>query len=228
MTDFNCDIRKLAEILKTEDEHSDSDEELPGFSKIGMGLPHIALKGTPQCGGTLREATVAIEKDCISDPLTGPGDIGKTKRHTVGINKAAESDPLRKPADPDAIWTVEEVADQPTGDEQFDPREQPEYEIKYQQAVSPEDVFLQMNGKTAATASCENMIIIIYMKGETMKSVDLNISSAALDIRSPLYRLHLHLPHPVDGEKGKAEWDDKTEILKVTLKMVREFDFLNF
>lgn len=194
MTDFNCDIRKLAEILKTEDGSSDSDDDLPGMSKIG------------------------------------PGDIGKSRRHSVGIHRPAAGDTLQtsKPTDPDAIWTADEVIDQPTGEECFDPREQPEYEIKYQQAVRPEDVFLQMNGKTASTASCENIIILIFLKGETKSAVDLTITSSALDIRSPLYRLHLHLPHPVDGEKGKAEWDDKTEILKVTLQMVREFDFLNF
>lgn len=40
--------------------------------------------------------------------------------------------------------------------------------------------------------------------------------------------LGLHLPHPVDSKSGKAEWDGKTETLSVTLKMKREYDFMNF
>lgn len=78
-----------------------------------------------------------------------------------------------------------------------------------------------MNGKTASTASCENMIIVIHMKGESKNAVDLTITNSTLDIRSPLFRLHLSLPHPVNAEKGHAEWDSKKETLTVKLLMVR-------
>lgn len=85
-----------------------------------------------------------------------------------------------------------------------------------------------MNGKTPSTASCENMVIVIHLKGEAKSEIDLTITNAALDIRSPLYRLHLSLPHPVNAEKGHAEWDSKSDTLTVRLLMVREFDFINF
>ena len=41
-------------------------------------------------------------------------------------------------------------------------------------------------------------------------------------------KLGLHLPHPVDHKSGKAQWDAKTETLKVTLRIRREYDFMNF
>lgn len=89
---------------------------------------------------------------CIPDTLklliyTGPADIGKRKSLNVRINASAssgDSQQENKRTDPDAIWEPDEVVNQPVGEEYFDPREQPEYEIKYQQAVSPEDVFLQV------------------------------------------------------------------------------------
>ena len=40
--------------------------------------------------------------------------------------------------------------------------------------------------------------------------------------------LGLHLPHPVDHKSGKAQWDGKTETLSVTLRMKRDYDFMNF
>ena len=38
MTEISCDIRKLADLLKVENENSDSEDDLPsvGMSKIGM------------------------------------------------------------------------------------------------------------------------------------------------------------------------------------------------
>lgn len=72
------------------------------------------------------------------------------------------------------------------------------------------------------------MVVSIYLKGETKNAVDLAITKSTLDIRSPLYRLHLSLPHPVDAEKGHAEWDSEEEVLRVELLMVRELDFINF
>ena len=41
-------------------------------------------------------------------------------------------------------------------------------------------------------------------------------------------KLGLHLPHPVDHKTGKAQWDGDKEILNVTLRMQREYDFMNF
>ena len=45
---------------------------------------------------------------------------------------------------------------------------------------------------------------------------------------SPFFsKLGLHLPHPVDSKNGKAQWDKSKNLLTVTLRMLREYDFLN-
>ena len=43
----------------------------------------------------------------------------------------------------------------------------------------------------------------------------------------PCSRLGLHLPQPVDNSQSKAKWVSDLELLEVTLKMTREYDFLN-
>lgn len=85
-----------------------------------------------------------------------------------------------------------------------------------------------MSGKTAATASCEDMIVSINLPGEKYKNIDLKITKERLDLLSPLYKLGIALPHPVDSQRGNAKWDNSTEKLVVTLRMNREFDFVNF
>lgn len=46
---------------------------------------------------------------------------------------------------------------------------------------------------------------------------------------SPLYCSHLglYLPHTVDHKSGKAKWLSEEELLEITLRIVREYDFLN-
>lgn len=39
-------------------------------------------------------------------------------------------------------------------------------------------------------------------------------------------KLGVHLPHPVDSKNGKAQWDKDRELLTVTVRLVREYDFL--
>jgi len=89
--------------------------------------------------------------------------------------------------------------------------------------------FAQMGGKTTATASCEDMVVTIHLDGEQSRHViDLSLAKTQLDVRSPLYRLCLHLPHPIDPETGNAVWNKENHTLVVTLRMVREFDLVNF
>lgn len=85
-----------------------------------------------------------------------------------------------------------------------------------------------MSGKTPATASCEDMIVSVYLPGEKYKNIDLKITKERLDLLSPKYKLGIPLPHPVDSQRGDAKWDNSTEKLAVTLRMDREFDFVNF
>ncbi|XP_044736904.1 dynein axonemal assembly factor 6 isoform X2 [Chrysoperla carnea] len=107
-------------------------------------------------------------------------------------------------------------------------REVAKYEIVYRQAVGAEDVFLQMGCRTPATASCEDMIMTIHLPGEERTAVDLNVNHTNISLTSPKYKLQMPLPHPIDPQRSSAKWDPDTEKLTLTLRMNREFDFVNF
>jgi hypothetical protein len=59
-----------------------------------------------------------------------------------------------------------------------------------------------------------------------MAQVNLDVTDKVLDLRAPQFRLHLPLPYPVDSKNGVAKWDAARSTLIVTLRMVREYDFL--
>lgn len=40
-------------------------------------------------------------------------------------------------------------------------------------------------------------------------------------------KLGLHLPNPVDSKNGKAQWDKSKQLLTVTVRLVREYDFVS-
>lgn len=41
----------------------------------------------------------------------------------------------------------------------------------------------------------------------------------------PCSKLSIHLPHKVDGERGKAKWDSTKKVLSITLRIIREEPF---
>jgi hypothetical protein len=72
---------------------------------------------------------------------TGPGNIGPQKGSGDVNNVVAVSGEI---ADDINIWDEREIPDVDVDDSSTDPRERPEFEIKYRQAVTPEDVYLQV------------------------------------------------------------------------------------
>lgn len=44
-----------------------------------------------------------------------------------------------------------------------------------------------------------------------MSELTLDVQETHLKLRSPRYKLGLYLPHKVQKEKGKAEWDGKKQ-----------------
>lgn len=160
----------------------------------------------------------------------GPGDI-KPKKAEI---KNSIENPLLKKIETscgDNFKSIEEFEEQQKFDEDIlDNRKTPDYKITYKQAVTTEDIFLQMNLKTPATASCEDMIVEIFLPEETIgiDQMDLNVSENEVDLKSPVYRLKFALPQKVLPSKGRAEYDVDKKILKLTLRMNREFDFVNF
>jgi dynein assembly factor 6, axonemal len=122
------------------------------------------------------------------------------------------------------------AAEQQAADEQLENRERPNYTIVYKQAVRTEDMFLQMGCKTPGTASCEDMIVEIDLPNEqaTIEAMQLDVARDTIDVRTPRYRLKMPLSQPVDPELGKAEYDAERRVLKLTLRMRRDLDFVNF
>jgi HSP20 family molecular chaperone IbpA len=70
------------------------------------------------------------------------------------------------------------------------------------------------------------MVVSVQLPGEARGQVNLAVTRERLDIRSPRYRLSLAMPHPVDPDSSRAEWLNSA--LVVTLRMQRDFDFVNF
>ncbi|CAH1644889.1 unnamed protein product [Spodoptera littoralis] len=104
----------------------------------------------------------------------------------------------------------------------------PEYTMNYQQSVSAEDVYLQIGPKTPSSASCENLIVRIKMPGDKKENVDLTVDTNSVAVVSSQYSLKLPLPHGIDPDRSKASWESDQETLVLTLKLDREFDFVNF
>ncbi|MGH0158012.1 UNVERIFIED_CONTAM: hypothetical protein FKN15_057687 [Acipenser sinensis] len=102
------------------------------------------------------------------------------------------------------------------------------YEILFKQKITTEDVFLGMSRKDPSSACCECMLIKIKLPDTKIADVFLDVKEKFLDLRSPKFKLGLHLPHPVDSKTGKACFISEAQTLEVTLTMQREMDFINF
>ncbi|XP_039433060.1 dynein axonemal assembly factor 6 [Culex pipiens pallens] len=170
----------------------------------------------------------------------GPGDIGgssqrakeKAPEHPDEHVKPCSYAPLEKKPEPELPKSVEEWErlQEVECENLLESRPRPEYKITYKQTVATEDLYLQMSGKTASTSSCESMVVEVFLTGETVgiQHIDLTVQEQGIKVRSPKYFLDLHLPHKIDPDRGNAAWLSEEKILKLTLKLVREFDFVNF
>ncbi|KAM3910533.1 dynein axonemal assembly factor 6 [Leptodactylus fuscus] len=151
-----------------------------------------------------------------------PGDIGPL-RPEKKVSTSSQKD-----KDSKEIWNVLEIPDGSEFDDSLDPREQPEYEILFKQRVGSEDIFLGMSRKDSSTACCEDLVVKIHLPNTKASDMSLDIRRKFLDLRTPKYKLGLHLPHPVNDKTGKAQFRADTETLEVTLTMARDLDFVNF
>lgn len=112
----------------------------------------------------------------------------------------------------------------------FNALKTPEYRITYKQAVTPEDMFLRMGNKTVATASCEEMCLEIELPEETMHidQMQLDVNPNEIELQTAVYHLKLPLVQRIDVDRSKAMWDDQRKMLRLLLRMKREYDFINF
>lgn len=159
-----------------------------------------------------------------------PLNLGDKKK--AEIKNTVENPLLKKiTTQVDFLNSIEQWDEQQKKDEELlDSRKAPDYKISYKQVISTEDIHLQMGLKTPATSSCEDMIIEIQLPDEMVgiDQMDLNVTENEVQLRSPVYNLKLLLPQKVHPNKGRAEYDADKKLLKITIRMDREYDFVNF
>ncbi|KXZ54824.1 hypothetical protein GPECTOR_4g895 [Gonium pectorale] len=168
----------------------------------------------------------------IKDPdeADGPPAPGTVSRPTPGSIGPKELLNVKVPApkarnDPKEIWREDELQDV-VEDEYDDGRETPSYEFLYKQAVDTADNFLGMSMKDPSSTSCEDLVVRIELpKAQGASELDLDVKDTYLKLSSPQYKLSIHLPHKVDGERGKAKWDPAKKTLSVTLRIIRDEPF---
>jgi len=223
-SDFSTfDIRSIAKLLNEQNPEGrinpgdiDSDDE----TDLDAKLSTTSVKGPGDIG--------VMQKQTEKSSMHKGSIVANTTKKTEGVQE-----PTAAKSSNNDIWKAEEV--KRDGNNEYldlslisDPRKTPQYDTHYRQSVTTEDVFLQMGNKTPGTASCEDLIVEIHLPDEDYHKVQLDLKKQLLDLSSPIYFLHLGLPHPIDPRAGNAKWDQKNEKLTITLKLSREFDDLNF
>ncbi|XP_066508977.1 dynein axonemal assembly factor 6-like [Hoplias malabaricus] len=155
----------------------------------------------------------------------GPGHIGASSSTSGKEKKAVSSVYLKK--NTTDIWDVEEVTEGTHLDDLTDPRPQPEYDIILKQSVGTEDLFLGMSRKDPSSMCCESMLIKVKLPDTKTSDVMLDVRETFLDLRTPKYKLGLHLPHPVHSGEGTARFVTEKSELEITLPMNRPLDVIN-
>ena len=183
-----------------------------------------------QCGINEGDSSDSENDGDVTDAAAylSPASIKPRKSE---IKTTLENPLLKKIEDNSTLKSMDDLEQQQAQDEELlDIRKQPEYKITYKQAVTTEDIYLQMGLKTPATSSCEEMVIDIQLSEETVTidQMDLNVEADAVYLQTPVYRLKLLLPHKIHPKQGRATFDSEKKVLKLTLRLNRELDFVNF
>ncbi|KAF8786704.1 uncharacterized protein LOC129972691 [Argiope bruennichi] len=114
------------------------------------------------------------------------------------------------------IWEDDEVPDEDYDEIQM--KEEPKYDMIYQQNVTPDDMFLQLDGKGPGSNNCECLLIKIKLEDvNSSDEITLKISNVSVICKTNKYYLDLNLPKHVDPEKCSAKWNQSSRILDVKL-----------
>jgi len=165
---------------------------------------HLLKSLFAKCNG---DSSDSEAEDVAGGSQFGP-DSFKPKK---GETKTTLENLLLKKIDEDSAFpkSMEEWQEQQAKDEEeLDTRKKPEYSVAYKQAVTSEDIYLQMGFKTPSTASCEDMIVEIQLPEETVgiDRMQLDVEAEQVSLQTPVYRLLLPLPHKINPKKGRAEY----------------------
>jgi hypothetical protein len=176
------------------------------------------------------EESVDNDLDTITSPYLHPGSIGLPNDTTTQCSEGANNtgNDEGKPHEKD-IWSEDEVKEK---EELYhnddDNRQQPSYQIMFKQSVGTEDIFnIGSSLKTPLTAACDSLILRITLPDTKFNDVELDLTEKYVNCSTPAYHLGLYLPHTVDPNSSKARWLTDESVLEITLKVVREYDFLN-
>lgn len=170
------------------------------------------------------------------------GESNTSPEQAVGPSavKPKKSSSEEKPKEPSPYEKVEDTSScarkNPQSWDEIEEEElenqyaQPEFKISYKQAVATEDLYLGLSNKTPSTASCEDIVLEIKVPDETVgiDGMTVDVTEKEVLFQSPKYRTKIPLPYEVDPNKGKAIYNSDHKILKLTLRMRRELDFVNF
>lgn len=120
------------------------------------------------------------------------------------------------------IWQDDEIPSEDSIMSKNDDRPSPKYEFSYKQEIGTQDTFLNLNGKTPSSSDCSHLVIKIYFPGSQMKDLDLDVTRNRIKAESKILKLFTYLPVSVKHNNGKASFDNKTEVLTVTLPLINE------
>ncbi|KAI2667845.1 PIH1D3 [Labeo rohita] len=155
----------------------------------------------------------------------GPGHIGSPAAPSGKNNKEGSTAYLKKNSKD--IWYEDEVTEGAHFDDLADPRPQPEYEIVLKQSVGTEDLFLGLSRKDPSSMCCDSILVRVKLPDTKASDLVLDVRETFLDLRTPKYKLGLHLPHPVHKLEGNARFIVEREELEITLPMNRPMDCIN-
>ncbi|KAF7692628.1 protein PIH1D3 isoform X2 [Silurus meridionalis] len=154
----------------------------------------------------------------------GPGHIGAHSSDSRQDKNSVSSTYVKNTKD---IWDVEEVTEGTHFNDLADLRPEPEYEIILKQSVAAEDLFLGMSRKDPSSMCCESMLVRVKLPETHVSELMLDVKERFVDLRTPKYKLGLHLPHSVHNREGKARFITERNELEITLPMNRPLDSIN-
>ncbi|CAI2380599.1 unnamed protein product [Moneuplotes crassus] len=118
------------------------------------------------------------------------------------------------------IWTDQEVNLQ--SEDMPDDRAEPHYEVLHKQNVGTEDVFLGLSEKDPSSNCSDGLLMKIHLPGCKLKDIDCDVKEQSVHVQSQFHVLNHILPYPVDKENGKAQWEQKSETLRLTLPIKKK------
>ncbi|QDZ25597.1 PIH1 CS-like domain-containing protein [Chloropicon primus] len=188
-----------------------------------MEINSLAELLTPsEDAGSARDDIDRAGSGASRPPVLHPGTIGAPSSSSASTEQAVDKKSAEASKE---IWQDHEILDH-VEDDLDDGLECPSYEFLYKQAVATEDVYLGLSGKDPSSTDCEDLVLKVFLDGtRSLSELELDVEDTYVKVRSPKYKLSLHLPHKTDSKKGSAKWDKQSETLVITLRIVREDPF---